>query len=169
MDITKLIEQGSYRKMHIEKMKMPNITNKHLLLLASMLPILKQLDRINEDVKKAFISCHPPIGFIDKENDFVVLGNYRSLEIAKTLSDKKIPALVIKKKNLQEQIETLLIMELMNLCFFSLELNMSKYRALDFYEALDSEDGNILSEISEDFKTKQGFCRTLGINRRIKS
>ncbi len=153
----------------VEKITLPEMNNKTSLTLASCLPVVKHLDMLSEASRCTFLYQHPPIVCEQNNGTFTVVGNLRALEIARSLTSRKIPCIVISCQNQHHQLELLLFNELMNLIFYSLDARIGEHRILQLRQAIHVMNPDCLEQISYTFTVKTKFCDFLGINRRTKS
>lgn len=145
------------------------MNQKTALMLFSCLPVIKCLDMLSEESRCVFLYQHPPIVCEQNDGKFIAVGNLRALEIAKTVTDRKITCTVIGRQNQQQQLEMLLLNELMNLILYSLDARISEHRSLQLRHTIHAMNPKLLEQACAEFTRKTGFCDLTGINRRTKS
>lgn len=168
MNLSEIYEHRKLKKVAVKNVTHPEMNKTLLALLTSCLPVIKQLNLLSEESRRVFVYHHPPvICELGNGQQFIVVGNLRSLEIARSLEDAKTPCLLINQPIQQYQVDLLLFNELMNLAFFSLDGRLSEYRLLQFRQTLQTRNTNMLRDASYQFAGKQTFCELFGINRRL--
>lgn len=159
----------TYKLVDVEKIYLPEMNKKTAQMLASCLPVVKHLDVLSEASRSAFVYQHPPIVCDQGNGTFIIVGNLRAFEVAKSLTSRKTPCIVISCKNQHDQLKLLLANELLNLIFYSLDARISEHRTLQFRQTIHGMDPHFLEQVGDSFTAKTKFCDFLGINRRTKS
>lgn len=158
----------SLKVINIEKISLPATSSHIEMLMMSSIPVIKDLSLLSEDSRKNFLYQHPILVSKNKANNFILVGNFRSLEVAKSLEEKRVPCIVIEHIPQHDQVNLIATNELINILFFSLENSISSQRALQLREALLNTDEKILIKICKKFESKKGFCEITQINPRTK-
>ena len=133
---------------------------------SGQIPAFKNIDFLTNKAARFYIFHAPPIVLI-KNQLLIVIGNFRSSEIAKmTLSDEKIPVFCIGNGLNKTDWDSFALSNLFARSIIdALDLRYDSQSIVDNWQKLTESE---LSEISPEFISRSKLEKWTGINRRIK-